>query len=129
MHLLAVASKLYGYTLHLHPICGSKLHAREWLRAVFLVALTAWTHKQRRKGTCRLTKTICEDPSPDPFIPSSGCGPLPGRLGGWEHRGRWLMWLPAAVPVWYFKPTTSSRLGRYSKVHCIAFTSSTLIEL
>lgn len=28
VHLPAVASKLYGYMLHLHLICGSKSHAR-----------------------------------------------------------------------------------------------------
>lgn len=97
IHASAMASKLYGYTLHLHPICGSKSHTRvsgrmeillswswEWLKAAFLVALSACAHNQRRKGTHRLTDHLWG--SIPRSLGVSWALDVVLCLGGWEHR-------------------------------------------
>lgn len=90
------------------------------LRAVLLVAVAAWTHKQRRKGAHRLTETLCEAASPDPLVLSSGCDPLPCGLGVWEHRARGSCGRQQQSLCGTLSSPPPPTLGQHSKVHCIA---------
>lgn len=56
-----------------------------------------------------------------PLVPWSWALDVALCLGGWEHRGCWLMWPPAAVPVWYSEPAASPRWGGIQR--CIVLPS------
>lgn len=138
MHLPAMASKLYGYTLHLH-LWKQVTCQGLWQDGNPTVIKLGMAQSSIPGGTSCLGTQAGEERKPIgwqrpcvriyPQVPwcilSSGCGPSAwqaGRMGAQEPLAHAAA---SSSPVWYSEPATSPRLGQHSKVHCIAFTSST----